>query len=363
MHYRNRWTMLGLLGALAFGVACDDTTGPNEEFSADAAAEDYEAMNEVTNSEEWEDFRTSSSHFEYGDGESADVPAALAQTLESLGSLRGGDGEAVARALVENFGDLPTSNQAIISEVHLGVTFEWSVEIGRYVPSLLDGAPSNGVRFVLYDLDEEDEPIVESEIGYVDLIDEGADVSPIILRLSATANGVNFVDYRVEWDNPEAGSGGLAIDGFLRNETDQLDFSITVANSQSQSSESIDITFDASMDSRDFEIGMELSGVDGSSGNSAGLTLSVEHGPHSVVVSGTVTEEVLDGTISLNGELWATMTGDPDNPDFNSADGDGFTAEELNMLGEIGAMAERVFAFFGELVEPAMHIIFLGLIL
>jgi len=360
---RNTWTTLGLMGTLTLVGACDDSTGPDEEFTPEAALTDYQAMEAVINSDEWDDFRAASSLFSYGDGSSQDVPAALAQTIESLSSLRGSGGDTLARAVIRNLGDLPIHAQAIISETHRGVTFAWDVELGEYSASELTGAPANGVRFVLYELDENEDPIVENEIGFVDLVDEGDEVEGIVLRLSATANELHFLDYRVELENPEPGSGALSIDGFLRNDTDQLDFAIAVQGSQSGGSETVDITFDASIDSRDFEVSLALDGVNDETGEAGSLTLSVSHGAHSVEVSGTVTEGVVDGLIRLNGEDWATMTGAAANPTFNSADGDGFTAQELEMLGQIGNMAERVFAFFGELMEPAMHIILLGLIL
>lgn len=362
MKSRNRWMMLSLMGVFAL-AACDDTTGPNAAFDASVAAEDYQAMSDVVDSPDWDAFRTAAAGFSYGGSQSQDVPAALAQTIEGLEGLRNARGEDMARAVIAGWGDLPTSAQAVISETHRGVTFEYSAETQDYYAGERAGAPLNGVRFILYEMDEFDNPIIENEIGWVDLLDEGDNVEPIILRLSATANSVNFLDYRVELSNPETGSGALAIDGFLANDQDQLDFDIDVVASQSQEQGEVDITFNASIDSRDFQIALALEGVNDETGESGALSLTVTHGPHSIAVNGTVVTGVLDATIALNGEDWVTMTGDPENPTFNSVSGEGLTAEELVMLGEVGDVAERVFEFFGELMEPAMHIIWLGLVL
>ncbi|MDH3222553.1 MAG: hypothetical protein OEO23_02465, partial [Gemmatimonadota bacterium] len=310
MTSRNRWMILSLMGLFAL-TACDDTTGPGQTFDPGVAAEDYEAMSNVVSSPEWDDFRTATLAFSYGEGQSQDVPAALAQTLDGLDGLRNARGEDLARNIISHWGELPTSAQAIISETHRGVTFEWSTETLDYYAGERAGAPTNGVRFILYELDANDAPIVENEIGFVDLLDEGDDVEPVILRLSATANNVNFLDYRVELSNPEVGSGSLAIDGFLRNDVDQLDFDIDVAASQSQNEGEVDITFTATMDSRNFEIALALDGVNDASGESAALSLSVTHGAHSIAVDGSVVDGVLDATIALNGEDWVTMTGDP----------------------------------------------------
>ena len=354
--------MMSLMGVFAL-AACDDTTGPNAAFDASVAADDYQAMSEVVNSPDWDAFRSAAAGFSYGQSQSQDVPAALAQTIEGLEGLRTARGEDMARAVIAGWGDLPTSAQAVISETHRGVTFEYSTETEDYFAGERTGAPLNGVRFILYELDEFENPIVESEIGWVDLLDEGDEVEGVVLRLSATANSVNFLDYRVALENPEVGTGSLAIDGFLRNAEDQLDFDIDVVASQSQQEGEVDITFNASIDSRNFGIALALDAVNDDTGETGALSLTVTHGAHSIAVDGTVVEGVLDATIALNGEDWVTMTGDPENPTFNSVSGEGLTAEELVMLGEVGNVAERVFEFFGELMEPAMHIILLGLIL
>ena len=359
---RNRWMMFSLTGLLAV-AACDDTTGPETEFDASVAVEDYQAMSDVLDSPDWDAFRAAAAGFSYGEAQSQDVPAALAQTIDGLENLRNARGEDLARGIIAGWGDLPTAAQAVISETHRGVTFEYNPETEDYFAGERTGAPLNGVRFILYEMDELENPIVENEIGWVDLLDEGDEVEAIVLRLSATANSVNFLDYRVELSNPEPGAGALAIDGFLRNDEDQLDFDIDVMASQSQEEGEVDITFNASIDSRDFQIALALDGVNDETGESAALSLTVTHGPHSIAVNGTVVEGVLDATIALNGEDWVTMTGNPENPTFNSVSGEGLTAEELNMLGEVGSVAERVFEFFGELMEPAWHIVWLGLVL
>ena len=359
----NKLMILGLMGLFAFVGACDDSTGPgNQTFSPELASEDYEAMNSVVNSAAWEEFRAASSGFTFGGG--SQVPGVVNQMVEGgVADLRSGKGEELARAVIDNIGDWDISPQAIISETHRGVTFEWDDIVMDYVATERTGAPATGVRFILYEMDG-DVPVVTNEIGWVDLIDEGDDIVPIALRLSATANDLNFLDYRVELENPEGpGSGAVRVDGFLRNDIDQLDFDIDVVASAQQGSETIDISFNASIDSRDFDITLTMDGVNDATGETGMVSLTVTHGPHSLAVNATVTEGVMDGTISLNGELFATMTGDPDNPSFNSADGDGLTAQELEMLGHVGQTAERVFEFFGELLEPAMHIVLIGVIL
>lgn len=363
MRSTNKLMTWGLLGMFAFIGACGDSTGPDQPFSADDAADDYAAMDAIVNTAAWDDFRTSSQQFSFGDGSS--VPAAFAQVVEGgLEGLRSGDGERAARDIVNSIGDLDISGQSIISEDHRGVTFIYDEVVEDYVASELAGAPVTGVRFILYELDGSEVPIVANEIGFVDLIDEGDDIEPIALRLSATANDINFLDYRVELEHPDGpGSGSVMVDGFLRNDVDQLDFSIDVVSSATPGVETLDITFDAAIGSRDFAIAMTMAGVDDETGENASVTMTVTHGIHSIAVVADVEQGVMDGTITLNGDLFATMTGDPDDPTFTSASGTGLTAAEIAMLIRVGTVTEQVFTLFGELLEPAMHIVFIGLVL
>jgi hypothetical protein len=57
----------------------------------------------------------------------------------------------------------------------LGMTFEWSFGEGHYVPTERAGAPTNGIRFILYAIDPLSrvpiDPLVET--GHLDLTDEG----------------------------------------------------------------------------------------------------------------------------------------------------------------------------------------------
>ena len=61
--------------------------------------------------------------------------------------------------------------------VVLGTTYTWNATTFQYEandPAVVPGAPSNGVRFILYALDLAGQPIATQPIGYADLMDESS---------------------------------------------------------------------------------------------------------------------------------------------------------------------------------------------
>ncbi|MFL5493419.1 MAG: hypothetical protein ACJ8DC_03440, partial [Gemmatimonadales bacterium] len=78
----------------------------------------------------------------------------------------------------------------------LGKTYVWDTTTGVYVQSDLSGAPSNGVRFVLYAINPVTLRPVDplSEVGYVDVIDESGS-STIAVRVLVVSNGTTYLDY------------------------------------------------------------------------------------------------------------------------------------------------------------------------
>src|SRR3972149_2379721 len=88
---------------------------------------------------------------------------------------------------------------AVIPQEALGKTFTYNEVDGIYVLSDRTGAPTNGVRFILYAVNPFAHTVVTplTEVGYVDLLDESS-TSTIQLHLLAyiTASGTTpLIDY------------------------------------------------------------------------------------------------------------------------------------------------------------------------
>ena len=61
--------------------------------------------------------------------------------------------------------------------------------------------------------------------------------------------------------------------------------------------------------------------------------------------------------------MFATVSGDPDNPTFLGASGEELTLSEVAVLLRVVAVVADVFQMFEDLVEPVGHLVVLGVIL
>ncbi len=347
---------LGALLVCAMLAGCSDApTAPPDSgaFDAQAARTSLDAMDHVLQSPEWASYVAMSSRIG-GSGLVASVVPAL-ETLDGLPAV----GETATKLLGAAI-RIP-----LISTGNLGKTFVIDPGTGEYaVDPTRGGAPANGVRFVLYELIEGTEsPDLENEIGHVDLVDAGAGISGIDLRLTAVANGLPFIDYGVAVDGSDT-EGNVSIDGFVTDGTDQLDFAFDVAATESGAQTTIELDATLSVNSHNLTVTVAADGTsfDGE-GGSLTAHVSVRYGGESLDVDVTGNDTSLEASFHINGSLFATATGDPENPVVLGADGMELSEGEMAVLGEIIQTTDEVFTFFGELVEPAEGIILLAVIL
>ena len=353
-----------LAGALA---SCDSGTGPGEEaqFDADAALADYEALDVLMTSEAMARFRAMSAGISF----QAIAPDA-APVLELPGELGDlGDApvrRAAATGLARITGELAEGavDSPIISGFNRGKTFAFDPDLDRYAwDQDREGAPATGVRFILYERGLDGRPDPAAEVGYADLIDEGDDsVEDIALRLVVVEGTDTILEYATTLDVMDQ-SGQITAAGHLRGEGEQLDFDILVTGSEADGEETVDIQFAIGIASRDFLITGAVSGVENDSGEGGEVDLLVRHGDDSFQVDVTGSEESIDGTFLLNGDLFATVSGDPDDPTFTGATGDPLTLPEMLVLGHIVDSTEDVFDFWEDLLDPVDELILIAIIL
>ena len=150
--------------------------------------------------------------------------------------------------------------------------------------------------------------------------------------------------------------------GFLQDEQDRLEFDIAVAGSRRAGVEAVDIEFEMGIAARDFSMHGSLRGVE-DEGGQGDIDVTVRHGSESIRVDVSGSDDFIDGAFYLHGELFATVSGHPDEPTFVSADGDPLTAPEVAVLLRMVGVLDDVFDLFGELVEPIGHLVILAIIL
>ena len=355
-------TMAVLAGAAA---ACESSTGPAglTTFDADAALSDYDKVDAILTSNSWKNFKV------FGGMASQQLGPVPTLALEAAFELREIDNAATAREfagamthLVGNM-DPVAANAPIVSAERRGKTFVFDTLTDEYALSERTGAPANGVRFIVYETDILGTPNVENETGYFDLLDEGDNsAEDIALRLVAVDGSLTVLEYATTLD-ANGPSGTITVDGFLTDGTDRLDFDIDVSGTDVEGDQKLDVTFEMRVDALDFVIEGSVMGTDNASGEVGTVDLTVRHGSDSFRVDVSGTETTIAGTFYLNDEVFATMSGDPENPTFVGAGGEGLTQKEALVLHRIVDSIEDVFDFFEDLMDPLDELIILAVIL
>ena len=352
------------LGAAACGTTIDPDLAP--ELDTDAALEDYATLEAIFASQEFTGFQALGGRTPFGASiAGADVIATLPAASRQDG------GQAFKRELTEmlshrqSFGSTGPAAAPIISGFTRGKTFVYDPEVDdyRHAPDRT-GAPENGVRFIMYAVDSTGMPDVSSETGYADVLDEGDEsVEDIVLRLMVVQTDETVLDYRTSLDITETG-GALTVEGFLVGDGNRLDFDIgATARTQTEGGELLDVVFDLTVDSHDFRIQGEVTGIDESDDDVGEVDITVTHGPDSIRLDVAGIAGELAGTVYLNGSVFATVSGPESDPVFQDASGQPLTLREIIVLRHIFDAFGDVFGFLEDLLDPVEGLIALGIVL
>ncbi len=252
----------------------------------------------------------------------------------------------------------------IISGWHRGTTFVYDPDTDRYQPDLTRAdAPETGVRFILYDVDETGTPIVESEVGHADLVDEGdGSVEDIVLRLTAVVHEETVLDYRITLDH-DAASGALTVDGFVVGAGVRLDFAVALALSEVDGVGQAELDFELAVDARDFVVVGHVSGIREGHEGMGSAELDVSHGSRTVAVRMLAEAGELDGTVLLDGAPFATITGPARDPVIADPDGEPLTLKELRVLRRIVHVVGDVLDLLEDVLDPVDELVLLGVVL
>lgn len=369
MWTHRRVGMALLAGTLALTLAaCDESaTAPTADraFDAEGVLTDFEALETTLATDGLASFQALTGRTPFGEG----TPGAAALRLGSALSTAGasGVGQPYAARLLHRARIARAATRAagapVISEGARGTTFVYDPQADRYVAAPeRDGAPATGVRFVLYEVDPAGRPVVEREVGYADLIDEGDDsAAAVALRLDVVVDGASVMEYRTTLDGDD-GTGTLTVAGFLQD-ADRLDFDIVAAGSREGGREVVDLDFDLHLDARDFHIEGRVRGLENSTGGEGFVDITLRHGEDTLRLDMTTAGGELTGAVTANGATFATVSGPEDDPTFVSGDGDPLTGTELLVLRHLADAVEDVFDLVEDLVDPVDDVVILGILL
>ncbi len=235
----------------------------------------------------------------------------------------------------------PMLMAAIPVELH-GTTFVYNPTSVQYEASELPGAPTDGIRFILYDNATDLNPV-----GHFDLIDKSVfDISPATINITFAvfvtdvSTVTPVVSYGVTGTVSETG-GTLLVNGFLSDGTDQLDFDFQVTGSETTG---FNADFTLSVENV-LAVNFNLSET---LGGSSTLEASISDGAHEILFILTIaaTGDILGGSgIFFDDILVATFTGniEQDTVQLNNAQGDPLTQGQLIALANIFVALEEAF--------------------
>jgi hypothetical protein len=264
---------------------------------------------------------------------------------------------------------------ALFPPALLGKTFEWDFTTLQYDTTARTGAPSNGVRFILYAINEltgyPAEPAPGVEVGFVDLKDETGSGAPKVHVIVAGVGGSPvYVDYTVTLASQSATSVKITTAGYITNgasSPDSLRFNgaFTLSGSPSSVSVTEDVSFDVNSHDIHVRNWQRLTFADPKL--SLRISFRFEHAGEVVTLDGTLdvdtVNETVSGTITsrVDGGLFATCNVNGTSSSFTltctGADDDGLNADEHAALDALGEAAGNITSLFEGILLPAIAVL------
>lgn len=253
------------------------------------------------------------------------------------------------------------SMEPIFPSNFLGKTFEWDEGFGRYAISEREGAPANGVRFILYAVEPfSGEPAMPlNEVGQLDLIDEGS-ASATRLRVVAMTGGVTRLNYVVTASYALLGEDVQATatgEGFITDGTRRLDFDLTqtVTLNNTTGIMAVDLAYDLRMDDEGVRVVLNAgTEIDLSASDvSLDVVMTITDGGNVTMFDAIVgQDDSISGTVAHNGETVVLISGVTSAPIFTDAGGGSLSNEDIVALTQIFDLLDDVFDFVEGVFEP-----------
>jgi len=358
-----RWTTLGGVGIALLALACTDTdisSAPRAAALSHPAttAAQLQAIDGVVKTPALQSLTAMSANLP------AVAPAGLAPAAALVGATTPGYARAARRGEALRQALPPLGNgamPALFKPSVLGKTFVWDETARRYVQSDRAGAPTTGVRLILYAID----PLTQRpssppvEIGYADLIDNssgGTTTLEVIIVGTTEPSPETYGDYTISGTFGGSSAKGTAA-GYVTDGATRVDFTMSLDASSTKTTfnsvfdvgpQGVHITFDATMVPRspstltvavDFHM----------SSRSETVTAS---GPLTVTSSGS--GDTVSGTlgVQVNGRDFATITLAGSQATFQGAGGQPLSPEDLQALKQLYEVPQDVLAALENAVTP-----------
>ena len=305
LHYaRPSFLLLSLTTLVLAG--CGKDNGPSE-FNPQGSSDDMAAAQSAFGSSAAASFAAVGTDISFALSGSPAVAGSAQLALS-----RPARTQAYARAVTSLFHASPAI-QASVAAIPTGVagkTFVYDAASDTYVASELTGAPSNGVRFILYAVNpitlRPAEPL--NEVGYVDIVDESGSTTSAF-HVTVVSNGVTYLDYSASASGT-TNSGLVTVSGFASNGTTRANFTVQTTITATGDAINIGLDYTLSVPSRDFTISYQATLVAAQSSSSvdASVDFTISGRNGNLRLTGSYGEGGGSFTVRVNGETFATIT-------------------------------------------------------
>lgn len=262
----------------------------------------------------------------------------------------------------------PRTNVTIIPDSLRGSVFRWDSAASEYYRAQTTGGPPNGVRFILYAVNDSTGQISYplSEIGYAELLDESTPTSLTLHILVKTIDGsVTHLDHTVAV-TPGASGFSAITHGFVSNglsgaDRKTLTFGVSFSASATETNATATVAAELNLNNPGVTIRLAESHTFTSGGGAVAVDFIFATPGETIQLQGvfTVTSVAADSmavtiiaTIMANGQVLATVEGTPpDRLTFRDKDGNALPAGPvLDLLGRltqaVGQLHELIRGFF-----------------
>jgi len=237
----------------------------------------------------------------------------------------------------------PAATLALFPANVLGKTFQWDTATDSYriTDSTLRGAPSNGVEFLLYQVDTAtgDPSLPLTQTGYLTIADAStpqANILHVLLKVN-TLTAADYTITEVKTTSSLTLTAAGYVTNIVGNNSPVVNF--TLQHELSLSDSSLSTNYQASSNGATVSL---VSSVSGSGAAPAfSLNWSVTKGG-TIAIVGSGTDSLINVQFKFNGTTVATASGPASAPSISLASGQALTSADLLALASIFVGFEEI---------------------
>jgi hypothetical protein len=345
-----------LLAAACVALSACGDSGPEAPFNPTGTTEDISAVHDAFSSDAFTSLSTFSLYFDAALG-TAPLVTGSASAFNFRRATNDRELRAVATrnarrvaALLQGRGQssFSAASASIPSDV-AGKTFEYNGT--EYVATERTGAPSNGVRFIIYAVNpitlQPNDPL--DEVGYVQVTDLSGTTTQAA-RVVVVSNNITYLDYTAVASATVTG-GRITVTGYVTDGTHRANINLRSTVTEANG---LSLLYSIDVPQRDVSIDLTMTttGLDPQTAT-IGIDLGMSGPNGTVSMSGEFTESGGTITVRVNGDVFANVVSDGGGePVITGADGEPLSQEDEVAFQQIFGLTGEAFITFDVMLLP-----------